>query len=126
LTLLIFIPTTLRVEVESDAGTTPPPPIVFSAPPTVVVLPGTNIYVVPAITEKIFFTGKWWWRLWEDRWYRSKFYDHDWTYYKGYPKWYKEVPPNWRANYTNRTWEGQVWHYEHIPYEQLDRNRRKK
>jgi hypothetical protein len=126
LALLIIIPTTIMVDVESDAGTTPPPPIVFSTPPTVIVLPGTNIYVVPAVPEEIFFTAGWWWRQWQNRWFRSKYYDRGWVFYKGYPVWYKEVPSGWRENYANHTWQGQVWHYQHIPHEQLYRGRGKR
>ena len=50
-----------------------PPPIPFIAPPPVVVLPGTDVYAVPDVEAEIFFRQGWWWRHWNDRWYRSRY-----------------------------------------------------
>jgi len=50
-----------------------PPPIVFPGPPELIVIPDTYVYVVPDIDADIFFGDGWWWRLWEGRWYRSRY-----------------------------------------------------
>ena len=54
----------------------------FIAPPNVVVLPGTDIYAVPDVEAEIFFRQGWWWRHWDNRWYRSRYYDRGWAYFQ--------------------------------------------
>ena len=55
-----------------------PPHIVFATPPEMVVIPETNVYVVPDLDVDIFFWNGWWWRPWEGRWYRSRNYSSGW------------------------------------------------
>jgi hypothetical protein len=93
-----------------------PPPIVFSAPPVMVVLPETEVYVVPEYDQDLFFYGGWWWRPWGGRWYRSLNYDSGWEFYHGVPGWYGGVYPRWRDNYRNHMWGGQRWDYRPVPY----------
>ena len=93
-----------------------PPPIVFAQPPQVVVLPETEVYVVPEYEQDIFFYNGWWWRPWEGRWYRSRYYDREWGFYQGVPSWYSGVYPHWRDNYRNHTWGGHRWDYRVIPH----------
>jgi hypothetical protein len=97
-----------------------PPPITFGAPPDLVVLPETDIYVVPGIQEDIFFISGWWWRNWNEHWYRSRWYDHGWGYYSGYPSWQTRLPRDWRHNYTNHIWGGRPWNPSYIHYNNLD------
>ncbi len=99
-----------------------PPPVVFAAPPAVVVLPGTNVYAVPDVEAEIFFRQGWWWRHWDNRWYRSRYYDHGWAYYRGYPAWYRGIPRDWRDNYRNHVWRGRPWNYHPIYHHDLDRH----
>lgn len=86
-----------------------PPPIPFVVPPNVVVLPGTDVYVVPDVEVDIFFQGGWWWRQWRGNWYRSTYYNHGWASYRGYPSWHRKIPHNWRYNYSTRIWGGRPW-----------------
>ena len=65
-----------------------PPPIVFAAPPELMVLPETNVYVVPDVDVDIFFYNGWWWRPWEGRWYRSRDYSSGWGHYRNVPSFY--------------------------------------
>ena len=99
-----------------------PPPIVFAAPPNMVVLPGTNVYAVPDVPEEIFFRQGWWWRHWDNRWYRSRYYDHGWGYYRGYPAWHRGIPHDWRDNYRNHMWHGRPWNYHSIHHGDLNRH----
>ncbi len=99
-----------------------PPPIVFPAPPEVIVIPGTYVYAVPDIDEDLFFWDGWWWRLWEGRWYRSRYYDRGWVYYRYIPYFYYDIDFNWRAYYKDRHWHGHPWKYERIPYHHLQKN----
>lgn len=93
-----------------------PPPIPFLGPPVMVVLPDTDVYVVPDWDQDIYFYGGWWWRPWGGRWYRSLYYDSGWEFYHGVPRWYGGVHPRWRDNYRNHTWGGQRWDYRSVPH----------
>ena len=98
------------------------PPIVFAAPPELIVLPETYVYVVPDIDEDIFFYNGWWWRLWEGRWYRSRYYDSGWGYYQRVPAFYAGIPLGWRNDYREHRWGGHQWDYQRIPHQQLKSN----
>ena len=97
-----------------------PPPIPFDAPPNVVVLPGTDVYVVPDAAEEIFFQGGWWWRPWGGHWYRSRYHDHGWGYYRDSPSWHGRIPRDWRRNYSNHIWAGRPWNPPHINHGNLN------
>ena len=99
-----------------------PPPIPFAAPPEVVVIPETNVYVVPDIDVDLFFWDGWWWRPWEGRWYRSHYYNRGWGYYNNVPSFYFDVDPGWRGYYRDRNWYGHRWNYERIPNQRLQQN----
>ncbi len=103
-----------QVDVRISVPVPLPPPIRFVAPPAVVVLPGTDVYAVPDVDAEIFFRGGWWWRHWEGRWYRSKYYDHGWAHYRGYPSWHRKVPRDWRVYYRDHRWGGHPWHPRHV------------
>ena len=99
-----------------------PPPIPFVAPPELIVLPETYVYVVPDVAVDIFFYNGWWWRPWEGRWYRSRYYDRGWGYYNNVPSFYFDVDPGWRRYYRDRNWYGHRWNYERIPNQRLQQN----
>ncbi len=134
-TLIIFsaiaIPVMAQVTVEVAPPPPPtvrvaiplPPPIVFAAPPEVVVLPETEVYVVPSVPEEFFFSNGYWWRPWNGRWYRSLYYDRGWAFWAGgVPVWYRGVYPGWRENYRLGVWGGHPWHYHHIAHHDLHDN----
>ena len=99
-----------------------PPPIVFPAPPSVVILPETRVYAVPDAAEEIFFTGGWWWRPWNGRWYRSHHYDRGWVHYGSVPSWYRGIPRGWRDDYRGHSWGGGAWNHRPIHHDDLQRN----
>jgi|GEM_PF-2868645 len=99
-----------------------PPPIQFAAPPDLVVVPDTDVYVVPDSQEDIYFEQGWWWRNWNGHWYRSRYYDHEWGYYSGYPSWQGRIPHDWRNNYRNHMWGGHPWNPPQIHHADLDRH----
>lgn len=99
-----------------------PPPIIFHAPPSVVILPQTQVYVVPDIAEEIFFSNGWWWRPWQGRWYRSHYYDRGWAHYGSAPSWYRGIPPRWRDDYRDHRWGNGAWNHRPIPHDDLHRN----
>ncbi len=99
-----------------------PPPIVFAAPPEVIVIPETYVYVLPDVEVDLFFWNGWWWRLWEGRWYRSRFYNRGWGYYDNVPSFYFDIDPGWRRHYRDHDWYGHRWNYERIPYPRLQQN----
>jgi hypothetical protein len=102
-----------------------PPPIPFVAPPEVIVIPETDVYVVPDIDADLFFWGGWWWRLWEGLWYRSHYYNRDWGHYNNVPSFYFDVDLGWRGYYRDRNWYGHRWDYERIPNQRLQQNWKK-
>ena len=122
LALLVLFPLPTMAEVSVDVNISLPPPIAFVEPPELIVLPETNIYVYPDMDMDIFFYNGWWWRLWENRWYRSQDYNSGWSYYRGAPSFYSEVPSDWRDNYREHTWRGHQWNYQRIPHQKVQQN----
>jgi hypothetical protein len=123
LALAIVVPIPTMAGVNIGIGISLPPPIVFEAPPDVIVLPDTNdVYVVPDVDVDIFFYNGWWWRPWEGRWYRSRYYNRGWGYYNNVPSFYFDVDPGWRGYYRDRNWYGHRWNYERIPDRRLQQN----
>jgi hypothetical protein len=114
------IPTMARADVNVRIAL--PPPIVFAAPPMLIVLPETYVYVVPDAEVDIFFYNGWWWRPWEGRWYRSRYYNRGWGYYNNVPSFYFDIDPGWRNDYRDHRWGGHQWNYQRIPHQQLQRN----
>jgi hypothetical protein len=119
LVLVTPIPAMARVGVSVSITL---PPIVFAAPPALIVLPETYVYVVPDVDMDIFFYNGWWWRPWEGRWYRSRYYDRSWARYRSVPSFYREIPSDWRDDYRDHRWRGHQWNYQPIPHQQVQRN----
>jgi len=117
------VPASAVAGVDISIGISLPPPVVFAAPPEVVVMPdASDVYFVPDIDEDLFFWNGWWWRPWEGHWYRSRYYDRGWAYYRTVPSFYFDVDPGWRGYYRSRDWYGHRWVYQRVPYQQLQRN----
>lgn len=114
------VPAMARVDVGISISL--PPLIVFAAPPEVVVLPETNVYIVPDLDVDIFFYSGWWWRPWEGRWYRSRNYSSGWGYYRDVPSFYREIPSGWRNDYREHRWKGNQWNYQRIPHQRVKQN----
>lgn len=124
LALAVFLPSLAMAEVDVrvNINLPLPPPIIFPALPEVVVIPQTYVYAVPGVDADIFFYGGWWWRPWEGRWYRSRYYDRDWAYYDRTPTFYRQVPSGWRKDYKDRRWKGYEWDERRIPYRDAEKN----
>jgi hypothetical protein len=123
MTVLVPLSAKAQIGVSVNVNVPLPPPIVFAAPPEVVVLPETNVYVVPDVEADIFFSGGWWWRPWQGRWYRSRYYDRGWVFFRAAPPpFYRRVPPGWRNDYHQHRWRGQEWKHERIPHGDMQRN----
>jgi hypothetical protein len=90
LALVMVAPIPSMAGINISIGIPLPPPIIFRAPPEVIVIPDADdVYVIPDIDVDVFFWNGWWWRPWEGRWYRSRYYDRGWGYYDGIPSFYK-------------------------------------
>ncbi|MFH2011735.1 MAG: hypothetical protein ABIJ37_03370 [Pseudomonadota bacterium] len=123
LTLVIVAPARTMAEIDVRVGISLPPLILFGSAPDVVVLPETdNVYVVPSIGVDLFFWSGWWWRPWEGRWYRSRYYDRGWAYYDRVPVFYFDVEPGWRNHYRDHSWYNHRWEHKRIPNQELQRN----
>lgn len=121
-TLVIFAPVSAMAQVSVHINIPLPPPIFFPAPPDVVVIPETHVYAVPDIQEDIFFYSGWWWRPWQGRWYRSRYYDRGWAYYHRPPSFHRNVPQHWRSYYRDNRWKGNAWRQQRIPHRDMQRN----
>ena len=124
LALVVLTPISAMADVDVKIGINIPlpPPIIFPAPPEVVVIPETYVYAVPDVDADIFFYGGWWWRPWEGRWYRSRYYDSGWNYYDRVPSFYRGVPPGWKNDYRDRRWKGREWDQRRIPSGDAQKN----
>lgn len=122
LTIAVLAPVSAMARVSVHVSIPLPPAIIFPAPPEVVVIPETNVYAVPDIQDEIFFYSGWWWRPWEGRWYRSRYHDRGWAYYRGVPSFHRSIPPRWRDNYRERQWNGHAWEHQRVPNQELRRN----
>lgn len=123
--VLVPLSASAQIGVNVNINVPLPPPIVFAAPPQVVVLPETDVYVVPDVEAEIFFSRGWWWRPWEGRWYRSRYYDRGWVFYRAAPPpFYRRVPPGWRHDFHEHRWKGREWKHERIPHEHVQHNGR--
>ena len=124
LALAVMIPVSVMAEVDVKVriNIPLPPPIIFPAPPELVVIPETYVYAVPGVDADVFFYSGWWWRPWEGRWYRSRYYDRGWAYYNRIPAFYRNVPPEWRNDYRDRRWRGHEWEQRRIPHRDAEKN----
>ena len=125
LLVAVLVPFSARAQigVSVNVNVPLPPPIVFPAPPELVVIPETHVYAVPDVEADIFFSWGWWWRPWQGRWYRSRYYDRGWAYYRSAPpSFYRRVPPGWRNDYRDHRWKGREWKHERIPHGDVERN----
>lgn len=95
------------------------PAVRFAAPPDVVVIPGTNVYMVPDIDSDVLFFQGYWWRPYEGQWYRSRDYKGKWSFVepRGIPRGLRELP----RDYRHRVSPG----HERIPHGDVKRNWRK-
>jgi hypothetical protein len=121
LALLFVLPSPTMAQVDVGISISLPP-IVFAAPPELIVLPDTYVYVVPDVDVDIFFYNGWWWRPWEGRWYRSRYYNRGWGHYNNVPSFYFDIDPGWRGHYRNNNWYGHRWNYERIPHRRIQQN----
>jgi hypothetical protein len=115
-----FVQSNEQIDSNNSLEDSLPPPIPFIAPPNVVVLPGSDVYAVPDVEEELYFQGGWWWRPWGGHWYRSKYHDHGWAYYRDSPSWHRGIPRDWRHNYSNHIWGGRPWNPPHINHGNLN------
>ena len=122
LSCLIFSVDTAEAQGRVEVGIPLPPPLFFPSPPQVIVLPESDVYVVPDIDDDVYFYEGWWWRPWGGHWYRSSYYDEGWVYYASVPVFYFGVPQNWRHEYRDRHWKGQPWNYERVTHQQVQKN----
>lgn len=121
--MLAAVPVSAFAAIDVHIGINLPPMISFSAPPSVIVLPDApDVYVVPDIDDDLFFWNGWWWRFWDGRWFRSRYYDRAWSYFDGIPGFFVRVHPDWRRFYYDHAWSGFWWDYEVIPYQHVKKN----
>ncbi len=92
----------------------PLPAFVVPAPPPVVEVPGSYVYYAPGVDVDLLFYHGYWYRPYEGRWYRSRYYDGRWAYLASsrVPRALVELPAGYRG----------MPHGRRIPYGELSRN----
>lgn len=94
--------------------------------PVMAVVPGTYIYFAYGYEQDFFFFGGYWWRVYNNRWYRANHYNGPWkfrknrsvpaVFFKLSPEWrkmaithsgfkYQEVRKNWKQWEKEKRWE---------------------
>ncbi len=112
-----------RVNVNIGIGI---PAYTFPAPPSLVMIPGTYVYAVPDVDVEILFYHGYWYRPFDGRWYRARYYNGPWVSlaparvpgvlvslspgYRHFPSGYRHIPygefhRNWRRWERDRYWD---------------------
>ena len=122
-----------------------PPPLQFAEPPDVYVVPSGSSYVYMAPDyDGVYFYGGNWYRLYNDRWFRSSRYNGDWGYIEtsivpqviivlppeyihyvpsGYNRiHYDDFHSNWQSWDQGRHWDSYDW-YKHERRDDIRRER---
>ena len=122
LAMVVLLPVSAAAEVRVHINIPLPPPIFFPVLPQLVVIPDTDVYAVPDISDDVFFYAGWWWRPWNNRWYRSRYHDRDWAYYPHAPYFHRMIPSDWRTYYRNHTWKGYRWEPPRVYHRDVQNN----
>ncbi len=87
----------------------------FAAPPPLVVIPGTYVYYAPDADVDILFYNGFWYRPYEDRWYRARGYNGPWNLIASsiVPGVLLEIQPDFHHRYAG---------HDRIPYKDFRRN----
>jgi hypothetical protein len=103
------------VNVNVGIGIPLPPPLVIPVPPPMIPIPRTSVYFPPTIDVDILFFGGYWYRPYQDHWFRARSYSGPWVFVEprrvpraviSLPPDYRHIPPGHR----------------HIPYGQFKKN----
>jgi hypothetical protein len=116
LSLGSFFPLDADARVDVNAGINVVlPPYVVAEPPHVVVIPGTYVYYIPGIDVDIIFYHGYWYRPYQEYWYRAKFYNGPWAYLppQRVPRPLLDLPPDYRHMPPG---------HQRIPYGQLKKS----
>ena len=119
--VLLFPPPTMA-RLAVDIHISLPPAIQFIEPPQMIVLPETNVYVVPEAEVDIFFYEGWYWRSWQGGWYRSRNYNSGWNQYHNVPSFYAQIPSGWRNDYRDHRWKGHEWNSQRLSHQQVQQH----
>jgi hypothetical protein len=103
------------VNVNIGINVPPPPPLFIPAPPDVVVIPNTYAYFAPGVDVDIIFYGGYWYRPYEDHWFRARSYNGPWRYIEKHriPRYIIQLPPDFRRSYHD---------HPRIPYGHMHKN----
>jgi hypothetical protein len=93
---VLFLPQCLFVS-ENVTVRASLPVVVLVDDPELVIIPGTYVYYVSNIDHDLFFYGGYWWRPWQNTWYRAEVHSGPWIVieqrYVPEPVW--RLPPRW-------------------------------
>ena len=92
-----------RAEVNVSVGINVPvpPPLFIPAPPELVIIPGTYAYYPPGVDVDIVFYHGYWYRPYDNYWYRATSYNGPWHYVvrERVPQYIFNLPPDYRRVY---------------------------
>jgi hypothetical protein len=90
-----------------------PPPVEVPRPVELLPIPGRYVYFIPGVNAKIFFYHGRWYRLHQDRWFRSERYDGPWEHVRDIPPVLLGLPPDYRRSSAR---------FSTIPYREVRNN----
>lgn len=108
----------IGINVPGAVGVPGPPPLAITAPPPVVVVPGTYVYAAPTVSADMFFYRGYWYRPYDNYWYRARYYGGPWAHVA------PAYVPGAVVNVTNYGYR-HVARAQYIPYSHVKKNWRK-
>jgi hypothetical protein len=89
------------------------PRLVISAPPALVVVPDSDVYFAPEVDADLLFYSGYWYRPYNNGWYRANSYEGPWITIRSAPRAVRNLPNNYRRTYGS---------HERLPYGHVKQN----
>ena len=112
----------INIGINIGAPPPPPPPVVIAAPPELVVIPGTQVFYAPTVSQNYFVYRGRSYVFHDGSWFVAPAHRGPWTFIaveqvppplRGVPVHYYKVPPGHRKDQGPPPWAGQGKDHKH-------------